>query len=149
MMKKELDFKVKEMVLADLGRSARALIEKFQGVECTTENKEWAFDYLANQLIELTEMYERVYNDSEVAEVVEVAEVAEVAETMVLGRVNTGSAIHVINEWVSVDGVKGKSVQCGSAHTYKQQKISVYPRFKVTAKNITCKKCLKAFLNKI
>jgi hypothetical protein len=83
MMKKELDFKVKEMVLADLGRSAKALVEKFQGVECTTENKEWAFDYLANQLIELTEMYERVYNDSDVAEVVEVpAELVDSAEVV-------------------------------------------------------------------
>jgi hypothetical protein len=61
----EIPFEIKEMVLVDLGRTARVLIKKFQGAEATTENKEWAFNYLAEQLIELTQMYKNVYKVGE------------------------------------------------------------------------------------
>jgi hypothetical protein len=61
----EIPFEVKEMVLVDLGRTARVLIKKFQGAHATAKNKEWAFDYLAEQLIELTQMYKNVYKVGE------------------------------------------------------------------------------------
>lgn len=59
-------------------------------------------------------------------------------------KINTGSAVHLADWGVSVNGITGYSVTCGSGKTgYRNQLHKVAGEF--DPNRITCKKCQKAY----
>lgn len=64
---------------------------------------------------------------------------------MKIAKVNTGAKTHVATEMITEDGRQHVTVTCGSTSHFRAQRV-YQTGLEVKAENITCKKCLKAFL---
>jgi hypothetical protein len=64
---------------------------------------------------------------------------------MKLGRVNTGTAVHILTEQdLNKTGKTSYGLYCGSSANFRARRLSKV-NLEVNEQNITCKKCLKAF----
>jgi hypothetical protein len=63
---------------------------------------------------------------------------------MKLGKVNTGSALHILTDGINYEGKPTLNLYCGSSANFRARRIFT-SKLEVKEENITCKKCLKAY----